>query len=193
MDFMNRHTDYPISEIIFERWSPRAFASTPIDEQKLKCVFEAARWAPSCFNEQPWKFIAANTEADRARFLEILADSNRVWAKNAPVLIALISRTTFAYNGKPNRWNGFDAGCAWGFLALEARRQGLYAHAMGGFDKAKAKAVLNVPEDYEVYAMIALGELGDTSVLPQELAERELPADRKDLEEVLHFGGFPAK
>lgn len=191
MQFENRYTDYPINPLILKRWSPRAYAPAPVPEEKLNCILEAARWAPSCFNEQPWKWIVAKTEAGRERFLDFLTASNRVWACKAPVLLVLTSRSIFSQNGRPNRWNGFDAGCAWGFLALEAARQGLYAHAMGGFDRVKAKAALGIPEDYEVYAVVALGELAPAENLPGELQERELPSGRKELKEIMiedYFG-----
>ncbi len=188
MDNEKRKSDHPVNPLILMRWSPRSFTSAPVPEEKLNSILEAARWAPSCFNEQPWKWIVARTEADRQRVLEVLAETNRVWADKAPVLLVLVSHTVFSRNGKPNRWNGFDAGCAWGYLALEAVRQGLYAHAMGGFDKAKARAVLNIPEDYEIYAVIAMGEQGPEENLPEELQERELPSDRKALSDMVCEG-----
>ena len=190
MDYRNRHTDWNINELIFTRWSPRAYSSSKISHEKLQCILEAARWAPSCFNEQPWRFIVTTQDNRKAEFLDFLAEPNRQWAKNAPILIALIAKSDFTHNGKPNRWSGYDAGCAWGFLALEARRQGLYAHAMGGFDRAKAKEALRVPESYEIHAIIALGEIGDVSQLNEEQREREKPSNRKALEDIVFFEEF---
>ncbi len=193
MDFKERYSDKDINNLIFERWSPRAFSGKPIDEQKLMNILEAARWAPSCFNDQPWRFIVAAAEKDRAVVIEALADTNKLWAKNAPVLVAVASRTSFSHNDKPNRWNGFDAGCAWGYLALEARRQGLYAHAMGGFDKLKLKELLELPDEYELYAVVAIGELASIDVLSEELRGREKPSERKPLENIVHFGKYQVK
>ncbi|MFZ5351290.1 MAG: nitroreductase family protein [Bacillota bacterium] len=193
MDYMDRHSDNDINKLIFERWSPRSYKNKSIEEDKLNSILEAARWAPSCFNEQPWRFIVAQSSEDRERVIAFLADANKAWCNNVPVFITVISRADFAQSGKQNRWNGFDAGCSWGYIALEARRQGLYAHAMGGFDRLKAKEALKIPEGFEVYAVIALGERDIPEVLSEKLREREKPSDRKPLKEIVFYGLYSDK
>jgi nitroreductase len=174
-----------------ERWSPRAFSTETISDEMLVSLFEAARWAPSCANEQPWLFLYAVSEEDRNVFLNLLAPGNRRWAGQAPVLLFLLARRTFAKGGEPNRHHGFDAGAAWMSLALQARKMDLHTHAMAGFDEEKAYEVLGVPkEEYEIMAAIALGKVGERSDLPEDLARREFPSDRKPLHEVARRGPF---
>jgi len=168
-----------------ERWSPRAFADDPVDAAHLASLFEAARWAPSCFNEQPWLFVYAVEAEDRARVLDLLVEANRAWARRAPVLGVVFARRHFARNGDANRWAAFDAGAASMSLALQAGRLGLAAHFMGGFDADRAGEALGAPaSDYEPMAAFALGRRGDASSLPEALAERERPSGRKPLAEV---------
>lgn len=167
-----------------ERWSPRALAPDPIPEPALRALFEAARWAPSSYNEQPWLFVYAAREADLARFRPLLVEQNRAWADAAPVLAVVFARRAFARNGKPNRHHAFDAGAAWMSLALEARRQGLFAHAMAGFSEERAYEVCGVPKaEYEAMAAVAVGRPGDPARLPEPLRERERPSGRKPLAE----------
>lgn len=174
-----RQADYEIDAIFLNRWSPRAFSSQPLEDEVLHRVFEAARWAPSSNNEQPWRFVIARTDEDRARFVDFLVPGNQVWAQTAPVLIAVISKKTFSRNGNPNLVYQFDAGCAWGFLSLAAAHNGLITHGMAGFDRDKARVVLEVPDDYDVLAMIALGYQGDAATLPENLRAREVPSTRR--------------
>ncbi|MCU0723732.1 MAG: nitroreductase family protein [Planctomycetes bacterium] len=122
-----------------DRWSPRSFLPDPLPPEDLRSLLEAARWAPSCFNEQPWLFLWAATAEDRGRFAAALSERNRAWASRAPLLMFLAVRTAFARNGKPNRHAAFDGGAAWMSLALQARRLGYFAHAMAGFDAARAR------------------------------------------------------
>ncbi|MDD5708685.1 MAG: nitroreductase family protein, partial [Kiritimatiellae bacterium] len=121
-----------------DRWSPRAYLPEPIPEHQIRMLFEAARWAPSCFNEQPWLFVYATSEADRSRFAAALVEKNRAWAGIAPLLIFVLARRNFRQSGKQNRHAAFDSGAAWMSLALQARKLGLYAHGMAGFDINKA-------------------------------------------------------
>jgi len=176
----DRHPDHPIDDQFLDRWSPRAFSPTPVSADVLDSLFEAARWAPSCFNEQPWLFLCATEEPDLDRFRRLLRDSNRVWADRAPVLVYLFARKTFSRNGKPNRTATFDCGAAWMSIALQARKLGLYAHAMAGFRRDDTYGELGVPAaDYEVICAIAIGYYGDPELLPPEVAAKEKPTDRR--------------
>ena len=176
------------------RWSPRAFLPEPIPETQLRSLFEAARWAPSSGNEQPWLFVYATSVADRERFATALNDGNRRWAPRAPVLLYVCARRHWTRNGTPNRTYQFDSGAAWASLALQAQLLGLSAHGMAGFDQHKAHEILGVPEDtYEVIAAVALGKRADASTLPPDLAAREGASGRKPLAEVAVEGAFPAR
>ena len=186
----HRVPEHAVDPIFLNRWSPRAFSSEPIEEEMLLSVFEAAKWAPSSSNEQPWRFIVAKSESDRARFLDFLVEANRIWAQNAPVLILVISKKTFARNGNPNRTNQFDAGTAWGFLALAAHQNGFITHGMAGFDYDKARDVLGVPDDFDILATIALGKREDISILPPEVQAKEAVSSRRALSETIMEGQF---
>lgn len=186
-----RVTEAPVDGLILNRWSPRAFSPEPVPGETLRTLFEAARWAPSCYNDQPWVFIYSASEDDRLKFLEILVDQNQVWAKNAPVLAFLFARRDFARTGKPNRWAVFDCGAAWMSLTIQARLMGLYTHGMAGYHRNMAYEVLGVPEkEYEVICAIAIGRYGDPSGLPEDLRAMEKPNDRKPLAEVAVAGHF---
>lgn len=189
---MSRTPEAEVDALFVERWSPRAFDPSPIDEATLNTLFEAARWAPSCFNEQPWLFLYAATEAERDRFCGLLAEANQVWAKRAPVLAFALARKHFTRNGKPNRHAMFDTGAAWMSLTLQARMLGLYTHGMAGIDVDAIRAELGVPDDYEVVCGIAIGRIGDPATLPEEKREMEQPNSRKPLAEVAVAGDFPA-
>ena len=185
-----RRAEFEIDAIFINRWSPRAFSSEAIDDEVLHRVFEAARWAPSSFNEQPWRFIVARSETERARFVEFLVPANQAWAKDAPVLIAIVSKKTFSHNDTPNAVYQFDAGCAWGYLSLAAAQNGLITHGMAGFDRDKAREVLGLPDGFEVLAMVALGKHGDPEQLSEELLAREVPSDRRPQQESVMQGEF---
>lgn len=189
---MSRTPEAAVDALFTERWSPRAFDPTPIDQETLATLFEAARWAPSCFNAQPWLFLYAHTEAERDRFCGLLAASNQVWAKNAPVLAFALARKDFAYNGKPNRHAMFDTGAAWMSLTLQARMLGLYTHGMAGIDIDAIRKELGVPDSYEVICGIAIGRIGDPATLPDDKRAVEQPNGRKPLAEVAVAGAFPA-
>jgi nitroreductase len=181
----NRVPDAAVNPMFPGRWSPRAFDPAPLPEEDIATLFEAARWAPSCNNEQPWLFVYGTSEEERETFLEILTEKNQRWARSAPVLAILFARRTFAGSGKPNRWAGLDCGAAWVSLAFQARMLGLYAHGMAGFSQAKACELLGVPEEeYEAMCAIAIGAYGDRDALPPEEREREQPNTRKPLAEV---------
>jgi len=182
---MNRTFKHDIMTEIKERWSPRAFDSAKIEKEDIMALIEAASYAPSCFNEQPWRFIVADDEEKLSKVRGILAPSNQIWANNAPVLIVILSKKTFAHNGKDNYWNMFDAGTAWGYMSLEAQKRGLITHAMGGFSKEKTKIAFNIPDDCNVITVVAVGKYGDKSLLTEELQEREHPETRMPIEELL--------
>jgi nitroreductase len=186
-----RKAESSVDEQFLDRWSPRAYATKPVSEELLQSLFEAAKWAPSCFNEQPWLFLYAREEKDLEYFRPLLKDGNRVWTDTVPVLMFLLFKRHFAHNKKINDWAKFDAGAAWMSLALQARKLGLYAHGMAGFHKEKVYEVLKVPEDsYEVVCAIAVGYYGDPSQLPDDVREREKPTGRKPLTEVSREGKF---
>jgi nitroreductase len=157
----------------------------------LDSLFEAARWAPSCFNEQPWFFLYASSEEDLIIYHSLLVEANQVWANKAPVLAFALARTKFTRNQTLNAWAEFDTGAAWMSLALEAYKLGLITHGMGGFLEDKAYEVLNIPrEDFKVICAIAIGYQGDPNTLPAKYAESEHPNDRKPHSEVVKQGKF---
>jgi nitroreductase len=181
---MMRKTSRPIDEMFTDRWSPRAFDTTPVPRETVLQVLEAARWAPSAMNEQPWRFVYALEPDDLRRFREALVEGNQVWANRAPVLLFVLARKRTIRNERNNGSRAFDAGAAWMSLALQARKLGLYTHAMGGFDHAKAYDATGAdPEVYEVLAAVAMGTMGSADALPETLREREMPSDRKPVEE----------
>lgn len=190
--FPNRRLpEVDVDSMFPDRWSPRAFLDEAIPKHHIKSFFEAARWAPSCYNEQPWLFIYASKREDRRRFVTALMAKNRLWADRAPVLIFLFTRRLFSATGKPNRHASFDAGAAWMALALQARKLGLYAHAMAGFSRKAAFEVTGVPEEeYEAMVAIAVGRHGDSSILPDDLAAMEFPNERKPLVRVAYESRF---
>jgi len=179
-----------INEIFLNRWSPRAMSGEEIDEADLFALLEAARWAPSSNNNQPWRFLYARRNTPHWNtFFNLLTESNQVWAKNAAVLLVVISKTTFD-SGKPARTHTYDTGAAWANFALQGTQNGLVVHGMQGFDYEKAKEVLHVPDDYSVEAMIAVGRKGKKEELPAYLQEREFPSNRKSIAEIAMEGSF---
>ena len=184
-----RKADYDIDQTFLDRWSPRAYDEKEVPEDVLYGVFEAARWAPSASNEQPWRFIIARTKEDREKFYPFIMDGNRIWCEKAPVLAVLIGNKITS-KGQPNGSVAFDSGAAWSYLALEAARKGLVTHAMGGIFKDKAREILDIPEEYEVYAAISIGYEGKKDELAETLQEREIPSDRRPLKETVFEGTF---
>jgi len=185
-------TRYPLHELIAERWSPRSFDARPVEREKLGSLFEAARWAPSCFNEQPWTFLVATRDDAEGfeRLASCLVEGN-AWAKEAPVLVLSVAKASFERNGKPNRHAQHDVGLAVENLVLQAECEGLASHQMGGFDSAAARTALAIPEGYAPMAMIALGYPGEADQLPEALAERErAPRQRKALGSIVFGPGW---
>lgn len=187
----HRKALHDIDQKYVNRWSPRAFLNKEVPDNVLHSVFEAARWAPSAANKQPWRYIVAKNKEDHERFLTFINDGNKIWCKKAPVLIAVASRRTWSYGGEGvNPTHAFDTGASWGYLALEANRQGLITHGMGGFDREKAKEVLNIPEEFDVHAIVALGYYGGHDQLSEELQEREKPSGRNEIDTFVSEGLF---
>jgi len=176
---------YQIDPLFVHRWSPRAFDPTPIPEDVLKSLFEAARWSMSCYNDQPWRFVYASDKKELELFRGVLAEFNQKWTATAPVVGFILARRKFTHNNKPNDWAVFDCGAAWMAMTMQARLLGLYTHGMAGFDKTKAYEVLNLnPDDYKVICAFALGMYGDREALPPDMLKSEQPNERKPLAEV---------
>ncbi len=187
----NRKVNYPINPIIKNRWSPRSMTGEEMSDEELMPLFEAARFAPSSYNGQPWKFLYAKKNTSSwDTFFDLMIDFNKSWTKNAAALVVVVSRTLFEHNNKPERTHSFDTGAAWMSLALEGTSRGYVVHGMEGFDYDKAKKVLHIPDDYNVEAMIAIGKLAPKEKLPKELQEREIPSPRKPLSEIISEGSF---
>ncbi len=187
-----REAEYPIEDLFIKRWSPRAMSGEMLSPNEIGSLFEAARWAPSCFNEQPWRFLYAQSDSDQwPLFFDLLVEANQVWAKNSGMLIVVISKRAFAHNGKPNNSHSLDTGSAWQSLALQASVMGLVAHGMAGFDYDRARSVLKVPDDFSVEMMIAVGRPGDQSELPEDLRNKEAPSGRLSVAEISFSGTFP--
>ncbi|CAM2867812.1 nitroreductase family protein [Paenibacillus sediminis] len=185
----NRKSENPVSPLFLNRWSPRAYSSQKVSDSDLNTILESAHWAPSSFNDQPWRFIVAKTEEQLQVFHSFLGDFNKMWATKAPVLV-LVASDKLRENGDPNGAHAFDAGTAWGFMALQAKMLGLSTHAIGGFDRDKARELLNIPDHIELHAVISIGYQGDKSDLPAGLQEREIPSGRKPLNKVVFEGKF---
>ena len=188
---MNATTDYPIHELIAKRWSPYCFDDRSVTDEDLRSLFEAARWAPSSFNEQPWSYVVAKKEnhEEFTRLLSCLVEVNQVWAKAAAALALGITSLNFARNGKPNRAAIHDLGLSNGNLVLEATARGLSVHQMAGIFPDKAREIYEVPEGYEPMVAIAVGYAGERKDLPQELAQRDTARrPRKPLKELIFSG-----
>jgi nitroreductase len=188
-----RKTDHPISSIFTERWSPRAFTGEAIPDEILFSVFEAARWAPSGSNAQPWRFIFSRRDSSSwETFLNFLNPNNRLWAEKASALVLIVSKKTVTRNSQevPSKSHSFDAGAAWQNLSLQAFLLGWHTHGMGGFDQVKAREAIKVPDDFAIEAVIAIGKQADKATLPSELQEREIPNTRHPLKDLVWEGSF---
>jgi len=186
-----RVAGYPVDPLFIDRWSPRAMSGEAISEAEMMTLFEAARWAPSCGNFQPWRFLYARRGTDFwPAFLDLLNTGNRGWAERAGALVLVISRTHFDGDGRSCASHSYDAGAAWQNIALQAWIGGLVAHGIGGFDAERARRVLRVPAAYAIEAMIVLGKPGDVSLLPDSLQKREQPNDRRPLAQTVCEGPF---
>lgn len=191
----NRHAPHPVDSIFIDRWSPRAYTGEAIDDASLRSLFEAARWAPSANNSQPWRFIyAKNGSAHWGDLFALLNENNQRWVNRAAVLIALVSKKTHVRPGEtaasPLKNHSLDAGAAWASLAFQAYQLGWRTRAIGGFNRDAAPEVLGVPEGYQVEILIAVGKQADKSVLPEDFHEREQPTPRKPVEKFIAEGKF---
>lgn len=189
-----RIPDHPVADIFPARWSPRAFAADTMTEADVALLLEAARWAPSASNVQPWRFAwGLRGDAGFAAIADSLVPFNRAWAEKAAALIVVASRLQRDGSAGPtdNVWHAFDAGTAWGYLALQAQMAGWHAHAMGGFDHAIAAANLGLPDGHALHAVVAVGKLGDPAELPEALRLRETPSLRLALSDLAGRGRFP--
>ena len=189
--------EHPIHDLLRDRWSPRAFSERQVPTEILRSLFEAARWAPSSNNEQPWAFLVATKDDPEfhARLLSTLVEFNQTWAKHAPVLAIAVSELEFARSGHPNRNAFYDTGAAVADLTLEATACGLFVHQMAGFDPHKAIELCHIPKGWEPIAAFVIGYPGDPQSLPDTLRERELaPRSRRPLAEFVMSGswGSPA-
>jgi nitroreductase len=186
-----RHADHPVDKIFLDRWSPRAMTGEPIAQEELLTLFEAARWAPSSYNYQPWRFLYAGRESEHWQtFFDLMVEFNQSLAKNAAVLVIFISRTHFDFNGDRAPTHSFDTGAAWENLALQGGLNGLVVHGMQGFDYERARAALNIPEGFQVEAMCAIGKPADPATLSEDLRAKEAPSGRRKLEETICEGPF---
>jgi len=186
-----RNSDRAIEPIFLQRWSPRALSGEPITDAEMLTLFEAARWAPSTYNEQEWRFLYARRDTPQwPLFFDLLMEGNRAWCQRAALLSVIVAHKVFQRNGQPNPVHVFDSGLAFENLALQGTAMGLVVHGMAGFDFAKARTALSVPEDYAVSAMFAVGRPGDPTHLPPEIRERESPSQRKPVREIICEGRF---
>ncbi len=187
----NRSSDYPVNPIILNRWSPRSMTGDDISDNDLFTIFESARWAPSSYNNQPWRFIYAKRNSKEFnKFLSFLIEFNQQWASKAACLVVIVSKNTFDKNQKPSKTHSFDTGAAWENMALQGTSMGFVVHGMEGFDYEMAKRELKIPDGYTIEAMAAIGIRGTLEALPEEMKEREKPSDRKKFNEIIMMGEF---
>jgi len=189
------NTRVDIDRLISNRWSPRAFdPGHAIEADKITALIDAAHWAPSCFNEQPWRFIVCNRHDNEVSWqfaISCLAAKNQLWAKDAPLLILACADEAFSYNNSANRWAQYDTGAASENICLQATSMGLFAHQMGGFDAERAHQVFKIPQQITPMAMIAVGYYGDSNNLAPDFVEAEhSPRERKQLASNFFIGDF---
>ncbi|QGQ96355.1 nitroreductase [Paenibacillus psychroresistens] len=179
---LNRKSEHAVSPLFLNRWSPRSYTEQKVTKADLNRILEAARWAPSASNLQPWRFYIAASEEQLLTFQQFIKPNNRLWTDHAPVLVLLTSAKLNAV-GEPSLAHAFDTGAAWAQLALQATLLGLVTHAVGGFDRDKARELLQVPDDFEIHAIITIGYQGNKEDLAEALQEREKPNNRRPLSE----------
>lgn len=189
--FVNRQSELPIEPLFLARVSSRAFSEERLTEEELLTLFEAARWAPSSYNNQPWRFIYVRRgEPEWNLLFDTMIEFNQSWCKNADTLVLVLSRNNFTHNEKHSRTAQFDTGAAWMSLALQAEFQKLNTHAMEGFDYDAARKNFNIPDTYTIDALVAIGRPGNVDDLPEALQEKEIPSLRKPLKEIVSKGKF---
>ena len=183
---MRSTTHADLDSRFIDRWSPRAFLSEAIPEDHIQTIFEAARWSPSCYNAQPWRFVYATEGGQKESLLSPLMEANHVWAQHAPLIAYAFSYDIFDHNGKPNRWSAFDTGSAWMSLTLQANQLGYHTHGMGGFDEQKAYEVCDIdPETHTALCAIVMGKIGPKDMLDEKGQAGEYPSEREPLERML--------
>ena len=188
----HRTADHPIEDLFLRRWSPRAMSGTTVSAEEIDRLFEAARWAPSTYNEQEWRFLyALSGDENWSTFLGLLMEANQAWCGRAGALIVGLSCKTFSRNGKPNPVHSLDCGMATENLLLQGAAMNLVCHPMAGFDRGRARVALEVPDNYEVEVMIAVGHPGDIGELPEGYQDMDrIPSGRKPLNEIRCGGKF---
>lgn len=192
----HRQADHPVDPLFLERWSPRAFDMSDMPEEDLLSMFEAARWAPSAFNSQPWRFLyARRSDPDWALFLDLLIPWNQGWAHSASALVYVLSDEypTLDRDGRPKAspTHGFDAGAAWASFALQAAKSGYFAHGMSGIQYERAREELRLPDTVHLNAAVAVGRIGDPAILDEKQRAREFPSDRKPQFDFVFRGRHP--
>jgi len=186
-----RQAEHPIDTLFIDRWSPRAMSGEEVTEEELMTLFEAARWAPSSYNNQPWRVLYARRNTEHwPIFLDLLAESNRAWARRAAALLLFISKTTFDHNGQTSPTHSFDTGAAWAQLALQGCLRGYVVHGMQGFSYEGARTALGIADGFQVEAMAAVGRPGDKASLPEALQMRESPNGRRSVSASVCEGPF---
>jgi nitroreductase len=186
-----RKAEYPVDELFISRWSPRAMSGEKISDKELMSLIEAARWAPSSYNDQPWKFVFAHRDTPEWNNLfSTLVPFNQAWCKNGAALVVIVSRTTFEQGDKPNGTHSFDTGSAWQNFALQGFLNGLVVHGIAGFDYAQMAKVINLPEGYTIEAMAVVGKPAPKSVLSEDMQKAETPSNRKPISEIAVKGAF---
>lgn len=186
-------TQHPVLEVIQKRWSPYVFADRPVEPQKLRCLLEAARWAASSFNEQPWRFIIATREDPAAfeKLLGCLVEANQAWARHVPVLMLTVTRDSFTKNDKPNRVALHDLGLAMGNLTLQAMSMDLYVHQMAGIDQDKVRQACSVPEGFTPQTGVAIGYQGENPAVPDDIKQRDQgKRERVPFDQFVYSGSF---
>lgn len=183
-DFSNRTAKNNADQLIVQRWSPRAFEKTVIDDAVLERIMQAARWSPSCFNAQPWRIYTSN-EVTFGDYLDLLVEGNQDWAKNTSVLGFMVATRNFEHNGKPNNFAEFDCGAAWMSLSLQARLEGLHTHGMGGFKAEEASQYLQLDSDaHKVVMAFSIGKVQDPASMDAATRSKETPNERKSLTDI---------
>jgi len=186
----SRHAAHAIDAIFIDRWSPRAMSGAPISHDEMLLLFEAARWAPSSGNYQPWRMLYALRDTPHwPLFLGLLVEGNRLWAQQGGALVLFLSKKTFD-DGRPSVTHAFDTGAAWENFALQASERNLVAHGMQGFDYDRARSELKIPQDFQVNAMAVVGKPGDAQLLPESVRARERPNDRRPVSQSVREGPF---
>lgn len=186
-----RTPDHPVNMLFVTRWSSRAMSGQEVSQEELNMLFEAARWAPSSFNEQPWHFLyAVRSDPYWQDFFNLLDPFNQQWVEKAGALIVVLSRGLFSRNGEKNVTHSYDVGAAWAQLALQGYSMGLVVHGMAGFDYQRTREELRIPECYTIEAMIAVGKKGTIEDLPEGLRDKEILSERKKVEDFVTRGPY---